>query len=268
MTSGARSSRKDENGQIMRLVHRFAPAITLVLIIVFWEVACRVFNVPVFVLPRPLQIVASFAQVPLSTWLVNIWATLQIVLIGFLISLALSIPLAMMLVNSPLMSRTIVPLLVIVQSTPIVAIAPILVVTLGAGMMPRIVITCLITFFPLVISTTLGLRAVPEELIELSRSLKATRVREYLQIRLPYAVPYIIGAAKVSVTLAVIGAVVAEFVAADKGLGYMILSYTSLFKLSQAFVALLILLGISLSLYQLVALVERFFFGWSLPPKR
>jgi NitT/TauT family transport system permease protein len=252
----------------MRLVNRFAPAITLVLVIVFWEVACRVFNVPVFVLPRPLQIVVSFAQVPLSTWLVNIWATLQIVIIGFLISLALSIPLAMMLVNSPLMSRTIVPLLVIVQSTPIVAIAPILVVTLGAGMMPRIVITCLITFFPLVISTTLGLRAVPEELIELSRSLKATRVREYLQIRLPYAVPYIIGAAKVSVTLAVIGAVVAEFVAADKGLGYMILSYTSLFKLSQAFVALLILLGISLSLYQVVAMIERLFFSWSLPPRR
>jgi NitT/TauT family transport system permease protein len=172
------------------------------------------------------------------------------------------------LVNSPLMSRTIVPLLVIIQSTPIVAIAPILVVTLGAGMMPRVIITCLITFFPLVVSTTTGLRAVPEELIELSRSLKATRSREYLQIRLPYAVPYIIGAAKVSVTLAVIGAVVAEFVAADKGLGYMILSYTSLFKLSQAFVALLILLGISLSLYQAVALVERSFFGWSLPPKR
>jgi NitT/TauT family transport system permease protein len=254
--------------QMMNQVNRFAPAITLVLVVVFWEVACRLFDVPAFVLPRPSQIVASIQQVPPLTWLVNIWATLQIVLIGFLISFALSIPLAMILVNSPLMSRTIVPLLVIVQSTPIVAIAPILVVTLGAGMMPRIIITCLITFFPLVVSTTTGLRAVPEELIELSRSLKATRAREYLQIRLPFAVPYIVSAAKVSVTLAVIGAVVAEFVAADKGLGYMILSYTSLFKLSQAFVALLILLAISLSLYQAVALVERSFFGWSLPPKR
>ncbi len=153
----------------MKQLNRYAPAITLVLIILVWEAACRLFDVPVFVLPRPTQIVASFGQVPPLTWLVNIWATLQIVIIGFLISFAVSIPLAMVLVNSPLMSRTIVPLLVIVQSTPIVAIAPILVVTLGAGMMPRIVITCLITFFPLVVSTTTGLRSVPEELIELSR---------------------------------------------------------------------------------------------------
>jgi NitT/TauT family transport system permease protein len=252
----------------MNVIERHAPAITLAVLVVFWEVACRVFDVPPFVLPRPTQIVAAVGQVSAMTWFANIFATLQIVVIGFLISFALSIPLAMMLVNSPLMSRTIVPLLVIIQSTPIVAIAPILVVTLGAGLMPRIIITCLITFFPLVVATTTGLRAVPEEFIELSKSLKATRIREYMQIRLPYAVPFIIGAAKVSVTLAVIGAVVAEFVAADKGLGYMILSYTSLFKLSQAFVALLILLTISLSLYQVVALIERVFFGWSLPSKR
>ncbi|WP_158809737.1 ABC transporter permease [Beijerinckia sp. L45] len=247
---------------------RYAAAITLILIVVAWEAACRGFSIPPFVLPRPSAVAAAAADVPLQTWLVNLWATLEVVLIGFAISFAISIPLAMMLVNSPLMSRTVVPLLVIIQSTPIVAIAPILVVSLGAGMMPRVVITCLITFFPLVVSTMTGLRAVPEEFIELSRSLKAPVLRQYLQIRLPYSVPYILGAAKVSVTLAVIGGVVAEFVAADQGLGYLILSYTSLFKLAHAFVALLILLCISLALYQVVFIVERTFFSWSLPPKR
>jgi NitT/TauT family transport system permease protein len=171
------------------------------------------------------------------------------------------------LVNSRQLSNTVVPLLVVIQSTPIVAIAPILVVSLGAGVAPRVVITCLITFFPLVISTATGLRSAPAELIELSESLRAPRFRQFTQIRLPYAVPHILGAAKVAVTLAVIGAVVAEFVAADKGLGYMIVNYTAVFKLGRAFCALLILLCISLALYQLVVLVERTFFSWSLPSR-
>jgi NitT/TauT family transport system permease protein len=184
---------------------------------------------------------------------------------GFAISFAISIPLAIMIVKSRLLLRTVSPLLVIIQSTPIVAVAPIIVVTLGADTLPRVVITCMITFFPLVVSTSTGLRATPDELIRLSRSLQAPMSRQFLQIRLPYAVPYILSGAKVAVTLAVIGAVVAEFVAANQGLGYMILYATSLFKLPQAFVALLILLCISLGLYQLVLAIERRFFWWSIP---
>jgi NitT/TauT family transport system permease protein len=246
---------------------RLAPLLTLLGAFVVWEVVCVVFSVPTFVLPRPSQIVASAQEVPLDTWLVNIAATLQIVLAGFCISFAIAIPLAMLLVNSRQLSNTVVPLLVVIQSTPIVAIAPILVVSLGAGVSPRVVITCLITFFPLVISTATGLRSAPVELIELSESLRAPRFRQFTQIRLPYAVPHILGATKVAVTLAVIGAVVAEFVAADRGLGYMIVNYTAVFKLGRAFCALLILLCISLTLYQLVVLVERTFFAWSLPSR-
>ncbi|WP_213769744.1 ABC transporter permease [Bradyrhizobium sp. dw_78] len=251
----------------MRL-SRFAPALTLISALLAWQAICVVFSVPAYILPRPSQVVMAATEVPIWTWLDNIGATLEIVLAGFCISFAIAIPLAMLLVNSPLLSSTIVPLLVVIQSTPIVAIAPILVVSLGAGALPRTVITCLITFFPLVIATAAGLRSAPAELIELSESLKAPRFRQYTQIRLPYAVPHIIGAAKVAVTLAVIGAVVAEFVAADKGLGYMILNYTAVFKLGRAFFALIVLLCISLSLYQVVALIERTFFSWSLPERR
>jgi NitT/TauT family transport system permease protein len=249
------------------LLSRLSPVLALIGAVVAWEAICVMFAVPTFVLPRPTQIMISAQEVPLRTWLENIAATLQIVLAGFFISFVIAIPLAMVLVNSRQLSNTVVPLLVIIQSTPIVAIAPILVVTLGAGVSPRIVITCLITFFPLVISTAAGLRSAPAELIELSESLRAPRFRQFTQIRLPYAVPHILGAAKVAVTLAVIGAVVAEFVAADKGLGYMIVNYTAVFKLGRAFCALLILLCISLTLYQVVVLVERTFFSWSLPSR-
>ena len=149
---------------------------------------------------------------------------------GYVVAIAVSIPLAVALVNSRLLSRTLYPILVIVQSTPIVAVAPIIVVTLGASDLPRVVITFLITFFPIVVSTVTGLMATPEELIELSRSLRAGRTREMLHIRLPFAVPYIFSALKISITLAIIGAVVAEFVAAEHGLGFFIMFSTSFFR--------------------------------------
>jgi NitT/TauT family transport system permease protein len=127
------------------------------------------------------------------------------------------------------------------------------------------VITCIITFLPLVISTATGLLSVPDEFIELSRSLKASRVREIIQIRLPYAVPHIFSALKVSITLAVIGSVVAEFVAADRGLGYAILLATSTFKIPQAFALLSALIALSLILFQIVIVAQAVLFPWSLP---
>ena len=177
-----------------------------------------------------------------------------------------ALPLAMAITRSRLLSRTLVPWLVVIQSTPIVAIAPIIVVTLGAGVLPRVVITTLISFFPIVIATATGLAAAPPELIELSRSLRATAAREYTQIRMPYAVPHLFGALKVATTLSVIGAVVAEFVAAEKGLGYLILFSTSSFKVPVAFAALGILVACSLLFYLLIGWLQGRLFPWSLAP--
>ena len=178
-------------------------------------------------------------------------------------AIALALPLAVAITRSPLLSRIVMPWLVVIQSTPIVAIAPIIVVSLGAGLLPRVVITTLIAFFPLVVSTALGLASVPAELVELSRSLRATTGRQYWQIRLPFAIPYIFSALKVSITLAIVGAVVAEFVAAEKGLGYLILFATSSFKVPVAFASLILLVLCSLALYAAVQLVYKRFFPWS-----
>ena len=251
--------------RIQSILYRLAPVILLVAVLALWEASCRIFEIPNYLLPSPSEIFTAGIQVSGKTWYVNVWATLQVVVLGFGISFLVSLPLAIAVVNSPILSRTLMPVLVIVQSTPVVAIAPIVVVTLGAGVLPRVLITCLITFFPLVVSTIAGMRATPADLIELSRSLRAPRLRQFLQIRIPYAVPYILSASKVSITLAVIGSVVAEFVASNNGLGYMIQYATSQFKLSQAFAALFLLLCISLSLYQIVVVIERVFFKWSIP---
>jgi NitT/TauT family transport system permease protein len=209
--------------------------------------------------------VTAGLALPAPVWLGHIGATVRVALMGYLAAIVISIPLAVALVSSRFLSRTLYPILVIVQSTPIVAVAPIIVVTLGASDLPRVVITFLITFFPIIVSTVTGLMATPEELIELSRSLRAGRAREMLHIRLPYAVPYIFSALKISTTLAVIGAVVAEFVAAERGLGFFIAFSTSFFKIPQAFAGLVVLVALSLILFRLCGVLQRWMVPWSLP---
>ena len=244
---------------------RLAPAGAFIVLIVVWEGACRAFHIPSFLLPSPSAIVIAGLDVTAAQWLSNISATLRVAVMGYILAIVVSIPLAVALVNSRFLSRTLYPIIVIVQSTPIVAVAPIIVVTLGASDLPRVVITFLITFFPIVVSTVTGLMATPEELIELSRSLRAGRAREMLHIRLPFAVPYIFSALKISTTLAVIGAVIAEFVAAEHGLGFFIMFSTSFFKIPQAFAGLVVLVAISLGFFRLCTLAQRWLVPWSLP---
>jgi NitT/TauT family transport system permease protein len=242
---------------------RYASLWAFLLVLLLWEIAARAFQLPVYVLPAPSAIASAARELGVARWLEHLLATLEVAISGYLVAIAIALPLAVGITKSPLLSRTLLPWLVVIQSTPIIAIAPIIVVTLGAGTLPRVVITTLIAFFPIVISTATGLASVPAELIELSRTLRAPRIREYTQIRVPYAVPYIFSSLKVAITLSVIGAVVAEFVAAEKGLGYLILFATSSFKVPVAFASLAILVSCSLALYGLIVGVHKRFFSWS-----
>jgi NitT/TauT family transport system permease protein len=247
------------------LANRYAPGIACIALLAAWELGCRLFHVPAYLLPSPsLIVVGAFQQTP-AIWLSNIWATVRVALMGYAAAVIISLPLAVALVSSRLLARTVYPIIVIVHSMPIVAIAPIIVVTLGASDLPRVVITFLITFFPIVVTTTTGLMATPEEMVELSRSLRAGRVREMIHIRLPFALSYIFSALRISTTLSIVGAVVSEFVAAERGLGYFIQFSTSFFKINQAFAALALLVTISLAFFQFITWTQRFFAPWSLP---
>lgn len=241
------------------------PVATLLAVLAMWEVACRLGGVPAWLLPKPSEIAEAAYAVPLATWLEHGLATGRVVFMGFLVALAISAPLSVMLAQSETARLCLYPILVVIQSTPVVAIAPILVVTLGASDAPRVVITAMISFFPLVVGISTGLSQTPAELIELSRSLGAPPRNEYLHIRLPFAVPYVFSAIRVAITLAVIGAVVGEFVAAENGLGYFIRASTAYFKIPQAFAALLVLVALSLALFHGVAFVQHLLFPRSRP---
>lgn len=241
------------------------PAVTFLTILVVWELATRTLQIPSFLLPAPSRIAEGFDAVTVARWATHIWATLRVAMLGFVTAILVSLPLAIILTRYKSISGGLYPLLVVIQSTPIVAVAPIIIVTMGSGDSGRVLITFLISFFPLVVSMTTGLKATPDELIELSHSLRAPLIREFTQIRIPFAIPYIFSGLKISVTLSVIGAVVAEFVAAEKGIGYFIQFSTSLFKIPQAWAGLGILVIMSLTLFQIIAQTQRQFFPWSLP---
>jgi NitT/TauT family transport system permease protein len=238
------------------------PLGVFILLLIIWEAAVQIFTIPVYLLPAPSVIWTDSIALagPIGE---HTLATLRTVVLGFIISIVISLPLAVFMTSSPVISSAIYPLLVLTQSIPKVALAPILVVMLGANELPRLVITFLVAFFPLVIAIAIGLMSVPAELLELGRSFKASKFQELYRIRLPYAVPFIFSGLKVAIALAVVGAVVGEFVNADKGLGYLIITATAFFKTPVAFGALILLSIMGIVLFQVVVIIERIFFPWS-----
>lgn len=238
------------------------PALAVLVLVVLWEVLVRAFKVPEFLLPAPSSIAVESWKVAGNLGMHSL-ATLKTVMLGFIVSVLVSLPIALAITSSPAVGNAIYPLLVLTQSVPKVALAPLLVVILGANELPRVVVTFLVAFFPLVISISTGLLAVPPELLELGRACKATWRQELVRIRLPYAVPFIFSGFKVAITLCVVGAVVAEFVNADQGLGYLIVTSTAFFKVPLAFGAVILLSAMGIVLFQLIVMLERWLFPWS-----
>lgn len=227
-----------------------------------WEGAVRFFGIREFLLPAPSAILtATVGAWP--TVLRHTMATMGTVMLGFAASVVISLPLAMVIASSRAISAAIYPLLVVTQSIPKVALAPILIVALGANELPRVIVTFLVAFFPLVVSSVAGLLATPPELIELGRACRAGRIQELLRIRLPFAVPFVFGGLKVAAALSVVGAVVAEFVGADAGLGYLIQTSMAFFRTPLAYGAVVILALMGILIFQAVTLIERILFPWS-----
>jgi NitT/TauT family transport system permease protein len=226
-----------------------------------WEVAYRAFNIPNYIVPAPSNIVAASWEAR-ARLLENAWVTLYETLAGFALSIAVGVPLAVALVYSPILRGTLYPVLILLQSVPKVAVAPVLLLVLGHGVTSKVVVAFSVAFFPIVVDTATGLAATPPELLDLSRSYRANPVKTFLKVRFPMALPFFFSGLKVAVTLAVIGAVVGEFVGSDKGLGYVILSATAYWKADVAFGAMILLSLMAIVLFALVALAERIICPW------
>ena len=224
--------------------------------LVVWEVATRVFAVPAFLLPPPSTIgVSLVANAPLL--LAHGWVTTVEILLGFALSVIVGIPLALAIFLWPAFSRSILPLLVSSQAMPKVAVAPLLLVWFGFGLLPKVLIAFLIAFFPIVINTAVGLASIEPEKIHLARSMGFSATATFFKIRLPSALPATFGGLKISITLAVVGAVVGEFVGGDAGLGYLLMVANGSMDTALLFAGLVALTVLGIVLYLLVELAER-----------
>jgi NitT/TauT family transport system permease protein len=233
-----------------------APIAVVIALLALWEAATRVFAIPLFLLPPPSAIALSM-QANASLLLTNGWVTTVEIVLGFLLSIVVGIPLALAIFLWPPFSRSVLPLLVSSQAMPKVAIAPLLLVWFGFGLLPKVLIAFLIAFFPVVINTAVGLASIEPEKIYLARSMGFGATATFFKIRLPNALPAIFGGLKISITLAVVGAVVGEFVGGDAGLGYLLMVANGSMDTQLLFAGIVALTILGVVLFVLVELAER-----------
>jgi NitT/TauT family transport system permease protein len=238
------------------------PLLGLVAVIGLWWLATIVFAIEKFLLPSPKDVFEAYlVQQPYL--LEQTWVTLLETLQGFALSIVVGVPIALLIVSSKILERMIYPLLLAVNAVPKIAIAPILLVWMGFGTLPKVIMVFLVCFFPIVISTASGMKSTPAELVELMRSLDSSRTQEFFKLRLQYALPQVFVGLKVAISLAVIGAVIAEFVGAKAGLGYVIVQSGASIDTALAFAAMTLLAIMSITLFYGLVLLERVLLPWS-----
>jgi NitT/TauT family transport system permease protein len=264
MTSADRIASADRLTDARHWLRVGGPVVgALVLFLVAWKAVVVVGGYPAFILPAPETVVARFTDAWGSGLLArHTWATLVEIGLGFAIGATSAIVVGYLLARSVLAERVLSPYIVAAQATPILALAPLLVLWFGPGLGARVVICGLIVFFPIAVATMVGIRAVDARLLELARSLRATRRQVLTTLEIPAALPSIFGGLRVGVTLAVVGAIVAEWAGADEGLGVLVnLARGSLFDTPLLFATLLTIAIVGVALYLLVVLLERILVG-------
>jgi NitT/TauT family transport system permease protein len=238
------------------------PVAGLLIILVVWQIYTSWSGISRIVLPSPIDIgLVSIRRYDLL--LKETWPTLIETIFGFGLALLIGIPLAVCVANSRLLNLAIYPILVATQSVPKVAIAPIVLVWFGLGMESKLALAFLVAFFPVVVDTAAGLQATPPGLLELARSLRASPLQVFMKVQIPAALPFMFAGAKVAITLAVIGAVIGEFVGSVNGLGNLLLSANSQLEGPLAWAALVWLSVLGILLFAAVVLAERLFMPWA-----
>lgn len=237
--------------------------LALLIFVSSWDALVRWQAYPAFILPSPGRVGQRFAALLTDgTLLMHASVTLAEVIGGLALGLTAALVLGYGLAKSPLLERILSPYIVASQAIPIVALAPLLVIWFGFGGLSKVLVCALTVFFPALVTTMVGIRSVDADLRALMRSLQATRWQTFILLEAPGALPYMFGGLKVAVTLAVIGAVVGEFVGADRGLGFLINLSRGILDTPMLFVALFTLVAIALALYTVVVLLEYVVLKW------
>lgn len=246
------------SGRATRALYGIGSAAVMVMI---WEAAVRLFGVPSYLLPAPSEILSDL-MARLPRVLEHSVYTLASIVIGFALGALFAVPLAVLITFSRWFEVAIYPTIVFLQIIPKIAIAPLFIIWFGFGATPKILLVFLLTFFPITVSLVAGLKSCDADLLELARSTGASTARIFLRVRFPSALPELMTGLKVSAALACTAAVVAEFVAADRGLGYLLLTYNGEMNTSMVFATVLVLGLMGVAVYYAVEMLERITIPW------
>jgi NitT/TauT family transport system permease protein len=226
-----------------------------------WELGVQISGVPNYILPSPSEIALELASDPL--WYARHAAyTIGSCLLGFFLALVIGVLAAIGIVYSRILENTLYTLLVSLNSIPKIALAPLFIIWMGTGAISKVAISMLIALFAIVIDTVLGLRSVDPDVLDLTKSMRATPLQVLWKVRFPTALPAMFAGMKVAISLALVGAIAGEFVASQVGLGYAILTAQGMFQTTRVFAAIVLLGVLGTVLFYLVNLVERWVVPW------
>lgn len=237
------------------------PLLLLAALVALWELVVRVAAVPAWLLPAPSAVARTMVE-ERGLLLANARVTLLEVVAGFVLALVVGLVLAFLIDASPTLDRAVYPLVVASQTVPVPAIAPLLLIWFGYGLLPKVLVTALIGFFPIVVATVDGLRAADRETLAMLRAFGASNRTLFRLVRLPAALPAVFSGAKIAVTVCVIGAVFGEFVGAREGLGYLLTRAIAQFRTDRVIAAVALLSAMGIGLFLLVSLAERLLLPW------
>ena len=252
-------------GRLAASRERALPLLLLACLVGTWEAAARLFGIENYLLPAPSEVARALVE-DRDLLAPDAWVTAKEVLLGFALALAVGLTLATSLHLSPLLRRTVYPLVVASQAIPVIVIAPILVIWFGFGIAPKLIVVALICFFPIVVNALDGLRSVDPAQVKMLKTLDASRFDTFRRLEVPAALPYVFSGAKVAVAVSVIGAVFGELVGSDAGLGHAIQVGTAQLLTARVFAAVVILSAMAIALFALVSAVERYAVPWSKRP--
>jgi NitT/TauT family transport system permease protein len=231
------------------------PVLLMTVLVALWEAAVRLLNVPSFLLPAPSEIASlSIREWPLLR--MHTLVTLNVIIAGYCAAVAFALIVSALMIRFPLLERLVMPVFAGLQSVPKIAIAPLFLIWVGAGVGSKILVVLSITFFPIVINTLAGFKQVDDGAIEVFRMVAATERQQLFLLRLPFAVPYIFAGLRIATTLAVMGSIVAEWLAASDGLGYLVLSGSFNFNTARSFSAIIMLSIIGMVFFHLMSFIE------------
>lgn len=248
--------------KLKNIGNKIAPIVFVLILLVIWEAVVSLGGIEKYIMPAPSDVIKVLIK-DFNVMLPHIFITLYEGVLGFIISIIAALILAIIMDMVPLVKKAMYPVLVMSQTIPIVALAPLFIIWFGFGTLPKVIVVVLVCFFPIVISIVDGLDSVDKDLINHFKLMGASKVGRFIHLKLPYGMINFFSGMKIAVTYSIMGAVIGEWLGGDKGLGVYMTRARSAYALDKMFAAIVVIVIMSMALFLLISLIERVCMPWN-----